>query len=113
MAIGTSPMQAISKPATQMIQNTLASDIGTIPTAAIVGTARCRIWRNKMHKLALFAVGAVAILAAASGWSTTTIHAQAPVRTEAIDPSQITLNATNLPVAEFVDYSVVFDSSSI
>jgi hypothetical protein len=66
-----------------------------------------------MHKLALFAVGAVAILAAASGWSTTTIHAQAPVRTEAIDPSQITMNAANLPVDDFVDYSVVFDSSSI
>jgi hypothetical protein len=66
-----------------------------------------------MHKLALFALGAVAILTAASGWNTTTIHAQAPVRTGAIDPSQITMNAATLPVDEFVDYSFVFDSSSI
>ena len=64
-----------------------------------------------MHKLALFAFGAVAILAADSGWNTTTIHAQAPVRTEAIDPLQITMNATNLPVDEFVDYSFVFVSA--
>jgi hypothetical protein len=64
-----------------------------------------------MHKLALFAFGAAAILAADSGWNTTTIHAQAPVRTEAIDPLQITMNAASLPVDEFVDYSVVFDSA--
>jgi hypothetical protein len=62
-----------------------------------------------MRKVELFVFGAAVILAAASVWNTNTTHAQAPVRPEAINPSQITMDAANLPVEEFVDYSFVFN----
>jgi hypothetical protein len=62
-----------------------------------------------MHKIKLFAFAAAVVLAGAAGWIATTTHAQAPVRTEGIDASQIMMNAQNLPVEEFVDYSFVFN----
>ena len=55
------------------------------------------------------AVAAAVILAGAVGWIAPTTHAQAPVRAEGINPSQITLNAKNLPVEHFDDYSFVFN----
>jgi hypothetical protein len=59
-----------------------------------------------MHKLAL----AIALtLAGAAGWIATTTHAQAPVSAERVDPSQITMNARNLPVEHFDDLSFVFN----
>ena len=64
-----------------------------------------------MHKIRLFAVAAGLILAGAAGWVATTTHArvEAPVGVEGINPSQITMNAENLPAEEFVDYSFVFN----
>jgi hypothetical protein len=63
-----------------------------------------------MHKMrSIAAVAAAVILASAVGWIATTTHAQAPIRSEGINPSEITMNAKNLPVEEFVDYSFVFN----
>jgi hypothetical protein len=55
------------------------------------------------------AVAAAVVLAGAVGWIATNTHAQAPVRSEGIHPSEITMNAKNLLVEEFVDYSFVFN----
>jgi hypothetical protein len=63
-----------------------------------------------MHKMTtIAAVAAAVMLAGAVGWIATTTHAQAPVRSEGINLSEITMNAKNLPVEEFVDYSFVFN----
>jgi hypothetical protein len=63
-----------------------------------------------MHKMrSIAAVAAAVILAGAVGWIATTTHAQAPVTMEGINPSQITMDAKNLPVEEFVDYSFEFN----
>jgi hypothetical protein len=63
-----------------------------------------------MRKItSIAAVAAVVILAGAVGWVATTTHAQAPVRSEGINPSEITMNAKNLPVEHFDDYSFVFN----
>jgi hypothetical protein len=59
-----------------------------------------------MHKIALFAA---VILAGAAGWVATTTHAQAPISAERINPSQIAMNATYLPVEHFDDLSFVFN----
>jgi hypothetical protein len=64
-----------------------------------------------MHKIRLFAVAAALILMGAAGWVATAAHArvEAPVGGEGINPSQMTMNADNLPVEELVDYSFVFN----
>jgi hypothetical protein len=78
-------------------------------------TQRLKLTRNgegdfQMRTMtSIAAVAAVVILAGAVGWIATTTHAQAPIRSEAINPSQITLNAKNLPVEHFDDYSFVFN----
>ena len=63
-----------------------------------------------MRKIALFAVAAVLILAGVTGWvaSTTQARIEGPVAAEGIDPTQITMNARDLPIQEFVDYTLVF-----
>jgi hypothetical protein len=62
-----------------------------------------------MRKMTLIGtVGAVVVLAGVVGWIGTTTHAKAPVG-QGINPSEITLNAKNLNVEEFVDYSFVFN----
>jgi hypothetical protein len=64
-----------------------------------------------MHKTKLLAIAAALILAGAAGWIATTTHArvEAPVAAQGIDPSEMTMNAKNLAVEEFVDYSFVFN----
>jgi hypothetical protein len=63
-----------------------------------------------MHKMrSIAAIVAAVILAGAVGWIATTTHAQAPISAERINPSQITMDAKNLPVEEFVDYSFEFN----
>jgi hypothetical protein len=63
-----------------------------------------------MHKIrSIAAVAAAVIVAGAVGWIATTTHAQAPVRAEGINPSEIQMNAKNLPVEHFDDYSFVFN----
>ena len=63
-----------------------------------------------MRKTILFSVAAV-LLAGLGGWVASSTHArfEAPVGGEGIDPSQITMNAPDLPTEEFVDYSLVFN----
>jgi hypothetical protein len=57
-----------------------------------------------------FAFAIALTLAATAGWIATTTHArvEAPVSAERINPSQIALNATNLPVEHFDDQTFVF-----
>jgi hypothetical protein len=64
-----------------------------------------------MHKIKLFAVAAALILVGSAGWVATSAHArvEAPVTAEGIDPSQIMMNAKNLPVEHFLDYSFEFN----
>ena len=62
-----------------------------------------------MHKISLFAVATALIVAGGvGGWFATTTPTQARFATDSINPTQITMNAGNLPTAEFVDYSLVF-----
>jgi hypothetical protein len=60
-----------------------------------------------MHKMrSIAAVATTVILAGAVGWLATTTHAQAPVRSEGINPFE---HAENLPVEHFVDQTFVFN----
>jgi hypothetical protein len=62
-----------------------------------------------MHKMrSIAAVATTVILAGAVGWLATTTHAQAPVRSEGINPFEITLHEENLP-EHFVDQTFVFN----
>ena len=57
-----------------------------------------------------FAFAIALTLAGTAGWIATTTHArvEAPVSAERINPSQIALNARNLPVEHFDDQTFVF-----
>ena len=62
-----------------------------------------------MRKISLFTAAITLILVGIGAW---TIFATAPVAALAqpgIDPLQMMTNATNLPTAHYVDYSVVFN----
>jgi hypothetical protein len=62
-----------------------------------------------MRKItSIAAVAAVVILAGAVGWFATSTQAQAPVRSEGINPFEIMMLAKNLPVEHFVDDTFVF-----
>jgi hypothetical protein len=63
-----------------------------------------------MYKVRLFALATTLIVATATGWIATTTYARVktPVSLVEINPSQITLNARNLPVEHFDDLSFVF-----
>jgi hypothetical protein len=63
-----------------------------------------------MRKITLCAVAAALIVAGVGGWVASTTHArvEAPLAAGGIDPTQIMMNAHDLPTAEFVDYSLVF-----
>ena len=62
-----------------------------------------------MRKISLFAVAAILILAGVGAWavSTTFARVDAPVGA-VVDPSQIMMNAKDLPTVEFVDHTFVF-----
>ncbi len=63
-----------------------------------------------MRKIGLLAIAAL-MLAGVGGWVASTTHAQveAPIAAGGIDTSQISINARDLPIEEFVDYSFVFN----
>jgi hypothetical protein len=62
-----------------------------------------------MRKIFPFAVVATLILAAVGGWvgSTTYARVRAPAGAM-VDPSQLMMNAKDLPTTEFVDHTFVF-----
>ena len=62
-----------------------------------------------MRKICPFAVAVASILAGVGPWvaSTTYARVHAPVGAM-VDPSQLMMNAKDLPAAEFVDYTFVF-----
>jgi hypothetical protein len=64
-----------------------------------------------MRKIGLFAVAAALALAGIGAWAASSGHARVDVAAEAngIDPSQIMLHARDLPIEEFVDYSLVYN----
>jgi hypothetical protein len=63
-----------------------------------------------MRKIDLLAIAAL-MLAGVVVWvaSTTPARVAAPIAAGGIDPSQISINARDLPIEEFVDYSFVFN----
>ena len=63
-----------------------------------------------MRKICPFAVAAALILAGVAVWvgSATSALVHAPVGAR-IDPSQLMMNAKDLPAAEFVDHTFVLD----
>jgi hypothetical protein len=64
-----------------------------------------------MRKISLFAAATVLILAGLGGWVASTTHArvEAAVAVGGIYPSQITMNAHDMPTEEFADYTFVFN----
>jgi hypothetical protein len=63
-----------------------------------------------MRKISLFAVSAVLILAGLGAWAASTTHGRVEAAAVVVvDPLQIMRNATDLPTADYVDYSVVFN----
>jgi len=63
-----------------------------------------------MRKICPFAVAAALILAGVGGWlgSATSARVHAPVGA-VVDPSRLMMNAKDLPAAEFVDHTFVFN----
>jgi hypothetical protein len=65
-----------------------------------------------MRKIGLFAVAAALTLVSVGGWMEwVTSDSQARVATlagDSVDPTQLTMNAKDLPVAKFVDYTLHF-----
>jgi hypothetical protein len=66
-----------------------------------------------MRKIGLIAVAAALTLVGVGGWmewvtSTSQAHLANPTL-ESVDPLQIMTNAKNLPHAEFVDYTFIFN----
>jgi hypothetical protein len=66
-----------------------------------------------MRKIGLIAVAAALTLVGIGGWMEwVTSSSQARLATSAwdpVDPKQIMMNAKNLPHAEFVDYTLIYN----
>jgi hypothetical protein len=64
-----------------------------------------------MRKISLLAIVAVVILAGAGAWVASTTHArvEAPIALGGMDPTQMMINARDLPTGDFVDYTFVFN----
>ena len=63
-----------------------------------------------MRKISTYVVATLLILACVGVWmaSATQTRVEAPALAETIDPTQLTLNAHELPTEEFTDYTFVF-----
>jgi hypothetical protein len=62
-----------------------------------------------MREIALFALPAGVILAGIGAWSASTTQARLETAPEVrIDPFHLMMNSNELPVEEFIDYSLVF-----
>lgn len=69
-----------------------------------------RTGETKMRKTTSFAIAGALILAGIAGWAATSTQARVVAPSpDAINPLQIMLSATQLPVQHYKDYSVVFD----
>jgi hypothetical protein len=64
-----------------------------------------------MRKISLYVIATFLVLTGVGGWiaSTTQARVEAPVLAETINPSQIGMNARDLPNAQFTDYTFVFN----
>jgi hypothetical protein len=64
-----------------------------------------------MRKISLYVIATFLILTGVGGWiaSTTQARVEAPTLAETINPSQITMNARDLPTEQFTDYTFVFN----
>ena len=64
-----------------------------------------------MRKISLFVIATFLILTGVGGWiaSTTQARVDAPALAETINPSQIAMNARDLPTEQFTDYTFVFN----
>ena len=63
-----------------------------------------------MRKICPFAVAAALILAGVGGWLGSATYARVHATVGAVvDPSQLMMNAKDLPAAEFVDHTFVFN----
>jgi hypothetical protein len=65
-----------------------------------------------MRKIGLIAVAAALTLVGVGGWMewvTASSQARVATPTESVDPLQIMTNAKNLPHAEFVDYTFIYN----
>jgi negative regulator of sigma E activity len=77
--------------------------------------APMEFWLNRrthMRKIGLIAVAAALTLVGVGGWMEwVTASSQARVATpmESVNPLQIMTNAKNLPHAEFVDYTFIYN----
>ena len=62
-----------------------------------------------MRKISLFAVATALTAAGVGGWAASTTKARAaPSIGPGIEPFQLMMNTTDLPIVEFVDYTFVF-----
>ena len=63
-----------------------------------------------MRKTTTFAAAIAAVLIATGFgvWAASPMNARVPSTGQGIDPHQVMMNASAMPVAEFVDYSFVF-----
>jgi hypothetical protein len=64
-----------------------------------------------MRKIYWFAAAVALILAGVAGWAVSTSQARLEPTATAVtvDPHQLMMNAKDLPVEKYKDYSVVFD----
>jgi len=64
-----------------------------------------------MRKISLYVIATFLILTGVGGWiaSSTQARVEAPTLAETINPSQITMNAHDLPTEQFKDYTLVFN----
>jgi hypothetical protein len=64
-----------------------------------------------MRKISFYVIATFLILTGVGGWiaSTTQARVEAPALAETINPSQITMNARDLPTEQFTDYTFVFN----
>jgi hypothetical protein len=63
-----------------------------------------------MGKVYWFTAAAIFVVAGIVGWASSTTHARVVVPTAIVkvEPFQLMVNAKNLPVVEFQDYSLIF-----
>ena len=64
-----------------------------------------------MRKISLYVIATLLIVTGVGGWiaSTTQARVEAPTLAEPINPSQVTMNARDLPTEQFTDYTFVFN----
>jgi hypothetical protein len=64
-----------------------------------------------MRKISLYVIATFLVLTGVGGWiaSTTQARVEGPILAETINPSQIGMNARDLPTEQFTDYTFVFN----